>query len=807
MTQAQNLDSIGLSRAASVSHSRMASHFLACQIKSQWQDGEPADALAALARFPELRGEKSVILDLAYEEYCLRLEAGEAPDAEEFCKRFPTFKASLRRLIEAHRFLEENSGLLAESAAIGWPEVGEHFLGFNLVRELGRGAFARVFLAREPALGNRKVAVKISPQGSAEAETLGRINHPNIVPIHSVEEDRSSKLTSVCMPYLGGATLCDVLDQIVSEKRLPEKASIIINVVRALPAGEEVTERTLPHAVYSQGTFIDGILHIGAQLADGLACIHALGICHRDLKPSNVLMTPDGRPMLLDFNLCFDEKIADSRLGGTLPYMSPEQLLATDLERGNSLSLIDHRSDIFSLGVILYELLTGVHPYGPVPGNLPSPELRKHLLTRLQSQPQPLSHANPRVDKGLARIIESCLKYNPIDRPQSAAELANALRKALSRVQRMRRWAAAHPRRVAAAVLVGAAVMFSGAYSFAVQEKASTRNYQEGVAAYGRGEFGLAVKLFDRALEKEETSRAYWARARAEQNLGDIRAAEADYARADQLAPEARNKAMLAYCLLLRGDISTANMNSFRAINDGFASAEVFNNLGLACSRVGQFDAALDKLTVACGLNPTLQAAFYNRAVVDLKLASLQPHHVPTQGISDMEKALELGPPATDEFLNLFSLYVKAGQNQRNVDEAARYLLLTSDPLGTAGRLSMGPVAMRPGYLAGALKAMRLALQHGYDPASAMTSYGRMLNILGPNRLLRTCEIWPLTPDPLVNAARLAILPQAEDRSWMDPVNALVEEELQLRSYHLSTAKATFTRISQLADPVVGLGN
>src|SRR5262249_5041841 len=154
-------------------------------------------------------------------------------------------------------------------------------------------------------------------------------------------------------------------------------------------------------------------------------------IYHRDLKPSNVLLTPDAKPMLLDFNLSFDEQVAEERLGGTLAYMAPEHLRATDPERGLDPSLVDARSDVFSLGVILYELLTGVHPFGRMPAKLASAEIRAHLLQRQQTGPIPLRRANPHVDLPLARVIERCLAFDPNDRPQSAAELAVALRNSL----------------------------------------------------------------------------------------------------------------------------------------------------------------------------------------------------------------------------------------------------------------------------------------------------------------------------------------------------------------------------------------
>jgi serine/threonine protein kinase/Tfp pilus assembly protein PilF len=644
---------------------------LASEIKSLWKRGDRPDARAALSQHPELRGDKSAILDLAYEEYCLHLEAGRAPDPDEFCERFPNFKASLRRLIEAHRFLEENSHLLADATPLNWPQPGEDFLGFTLLEELGRGAFARVFLAAEPALGNRKVAVKVSLQGTSEAETLGRINHPNIVPVHSVQQDKTSGLTVVCMPYLGSATLCDVLDMVFATKKVPGRAKVILDAAREAGADDApVAGRRTPAAVYAQGTFIDGVVQIGAELADALACIHSLGICHRDLKPSNVLMSPDGRPMLLDFNLSFDEKIADSRLGGTLPYMSPEQLLATDLESGAGPSLIDARSDIFSLGLMLYELLTGAHPYGPVPLKLSSRNLRQHLLERHRARPRPIRDLNPQVDKKLARIIERCMAYNPNDRPQSPALLAAALRQCLSPFRRLRRWVALHPRMVAAMVLVTLTASAAGGGTLALMPPYSDRQCDRAREFIARGQYEKALPFLDNAIQAREDPQTYFLRARVHQKLGDKDAALLDYEQADKLAPSGINKACISYCLTLRREFGPAYAMLLKAIDQGALTPEVMTNLGYLYERAKQepkdFDAADMSYARAIESDPTLKAAYTGRAVIDLKRADLNSIYVPRAGLEHIQHAINLGGTAP-EFYYAALLCFRSGEAIQNI--------------------------------------------------------------------------------------------------------------------------------------------
>jgi tetratricopeptide (TPR) repeat protein len=620
---------------------------LASEIKSIWKKGQTPDARAALSRYPELGRDKSIILDLAYEEYCLRLEAGESPEPDEFCKRFPKFQASLRRLIEAHRFLEDNSHLLSESQSLRWPVPGEDFLGFSLREELGRGAFARVFLACEPALGHRQVAIKVSLQGASEAETLGRINHPNIVPVHSVHEDKHSGLTVVCMPYLGNATLCDVLDKTAGGASMPAKASAILEAVKQTVCDEKPgADPGQPDPVLVQSDYIGGVTHLAAQIADALACIHGMGICHRDLKPSNVLISPDGRPMLLDFNLSFDENVADSRLGGTLPYMSPEQLLATDLDSGAGPSLIDARSDIFSLGILLYELLAGAHPFDPLPLKLSSPELRRYLLQRQRDGVHSVRERNPRVDRRLAELVQRCLEYNPNDRPQTANELAAALRK-LSPLRRLRRWVTGHKGATLATATALLIAISTAAYGLAQLQPAPQSELERGFEAYRRGMYVEAIEALSSAIDRgARPSRAYYIRGRAHQKLGNGDPALVNFEEASRQETDGRALASIAYCLSGRKMHAVAKGFNLQAMAQGFATAEVHNNLGYCYERLNQFDKAETEFNQAIALNPKLQAAYYNRGMVDLKRHFLNPAYAPAAAVQDFDQALRLNPTA-----------------------------------------------------------------------------------------------------------------------------------------------------------------
>jgi serine/threonine protein kinase len=616
--------------------------------------------------------EKREIIDQAYDEYCLLREAGERPDPDEFCNGFP-YQSSLRRLLEVDRLVQEHPSLLEKPATADWPQAGTRFLGFELVRELGRGAFARVFVATQPALGQRRVAVKIALHGAAEAETLGRLDHPNIVSVHSVEKDEATGLTAVCMPYLGGSNLCHLLDRLGSG--LPATAEVVQEAIEETRSKEEAP---LPKYWTRHESYVDAVAEIGEQLANGLANIHAQGICHRDLKPSNVLLAANGRAMLLDFNLSFDAKASEQRLGGTLPYMSPEHLRATDVSSPADPSSVDARSDIFSLGVLLYELLTGSHPFGAVPLKWSAEQVREHLRRGQLEGPRPLRSINPRVNKALARVIESCLAHNPNDRPQSAADLSASLRRTRPLVGRIRRWTVGHARFIAAAsilALAAGAVGGFGTYSLPAKEpnggaseadvdhaKIAGELYSRGAFAESAREYGLAVKADPKNPE------LLFASGRAFQQAGD-RIADGNrednlsfalnyYRRADaivapdlnNISPKARPLhgricACIAYCLSLTGQQPMAIEKYLDAKNAGFENERIHNNLGYCYQNSGKLGEAEKELKTALSINPQLRAAYYNRAVLNGNLVTTTPEAAAGSPLDDIDQTLGMGAP------------------------------------------------------------------------------------------------------------------------------------------------------------------
>ncbi|MEX2137695.1 MAG: serine/threonine-protein kinase [Pirellulales bacterium] len=609
------------------------------EIRAEWSVGHKPDALGALAEHPELAQKKSIVLELAYEEFCRREESGEEIDVERFCERFPLHKTSVRRRLQVHQFVERE--LAPPKVPARWPSPPQEFCGFELLEEIGQGAIGRVYLARQAALGDRTVVLKVSRGGSREAHLLGRLQHANVIPVYSVVDDGESGLTSVCMPLLGLATFEDVLDEIASSVARPQTGAVFAETVRRLK-GEPPADAAEVWAWLRRQSFVNALLVQFAQVADALAYLHAKGICHRDLKPSNILLTDDGRPMLLDFNLSAELASSEGRMGGTLPYMAPEQV---KVMLGRPADPLDARADVFSMGVILYEMLAGTLPFGPVSKNLSLERSGTQLLEQQVRGADLAKLQKAGVDRAIVALVGRCLAFHPHDRFPSAEAAAVAIRRALHPVSRAKRWVRTH--RLATAVvgvLLAAALSCGGAW-LSLRKPYHERLFVDAQAAVERGELQAAIVAFEEATAAEpEFEPALLGLARSRVALGDYISASEHYQQLYDRTGEPRYLASMGYCMNLMRSHRDAIRSYDHAIAEGYKNEAVLNNLGHSHLSLGTLPLARTHLNSALRVNPHYRPALFNRAVLELRWAAAQKSKVGETALRDIELVIEQAP-------------------------------------------------------------------------------------------------------------------------------------------------------------------
>lgn len=319
------------------------------------------------------------------------------------------------------------------------PDVGDSVGPYLLKRELGRGGFARVFLAEETDLANRLVVLKFSRRPSSEPWLMARARHPNIVPILSRAEVNDGDLQMIAMPFLGGATLSAVLGRRGPSgptTRRPDRRRLLDDLDAAsaaeLPAaGWESPARRLLAEMTDERAFA----WIAARLAEALDHARGRGVVHGDVKPSNILLTAGGEPMLLDFNLAraTDAEAWTLDFGGTPAYMAPERLAI--LVGGSPLRAVDlHRADLYALGLVLLGALTGWSPtLDKTGGDDESPGSRARRYARLRGQGgaelvrRAEETTGRAIPPALRSILAHCLQTDPEARYDRGWKLAEDL--------------------------------------------------------------------------------------------------------------------------------------------------------------------------------------------------------------------------------------------------------------------------------------------------------------------------------------------------------------------------------------------
>ncbi len=606
-------------------------------IKEAWRTGHAPDAAAALLTNPELAADRAIALDLAYEEYCTREEAGEALDSEQFCAKFP-FYTSLRRLLNVHHFLGDHPDVLNDVPAT-WPVLGEAIGDFIVVRELGRGGFSRVYLGVETTTGGRPVALKFTCAGSREAKTLGPLSHPHLITVLSSPRIESWKV--VAMPFVGTATLEDVLASAWALGRSNSRSGqTILDAATSVVHLDDPPFTTRPAFPVDPGMrYEDGIAAIAASLFSGIAYLHAADIAHRDLKPSNVLLGPTGHPYLLDFNLA-TTGTDPWRMAGTLPYMSPEQLVL--LTNKEATPPTDWRpADVFSCGVVLFELLTGEHPFADLRKHDAGTSQEKLAAVLLQSQTaghRPLASLNPLIGRTLRAVIDSCLSVDPTQRP-TAASVTELLNPAPFR---RARWLRPLPILLAVGVLCLIAVALSFREPKRKAEQQREQNPDQ-VSSQLPADISIPTDPLERGLLLSRK--------------GEYSLAASEFLAAGREREDGRAFAFAAYCYSLCKNHAAGELAAGNAIRLKYGVAAVYTNRAFNRLQLNRdLQGAKNDCDVALNLEPNLCTARYTRAVVYLRF-TYDGKALAPEAITDIEWVTSQLPNSPDIWMTAAQLY------------------------------------------------------------------------------------------------------------------------------------------------------
>jgi hypothetical protein len=430
------------------------------------------------------------------EDYLDDLEHGRKPDAEALIARHPELATAIQAYLTSLDFVYAATASMRIPEAAPLPADNARQLGdYTIVREIGRGGMGVVYEARQLSLG-RRVALKVLPFAAVldrkqvarftnEAQAAAHLHHPHIVPVYSSGCDRG--VHYYAMQYIEGQSLDLAIRQLrqldqppeadashhprlqsVENDRSPERQPEKSDSPTEGDTFDETARRprggwnpAATAADLTSGAFFRAVARLGIEAAEALEYAHQCGIVHRDIKPSNLLLDHQGQLWISDFGLArFDANASLTATGdmlGTVRYMSPEQV-------GGKPAMVDGRTDVYSLGITLYELATLCEAF---PGND-----RQSLLSRIaQEEPRPPRQVNRAIPADLETIILKAIAKSSAERYLSAKDLADDLRRYLDGkaitarragvLDRAGKWARRHRTIVAAAAVSATAILIA----------------------------------------------------------------------------------------------------------------------------------------------------------------------------------------------------------------------------------------------------------------------------------------------------------------------------------------------------------
>jgi serine/threonine protein kinase/Flp pilus assembly protein TadD len=431
-------------------------------------------------------GLESLVAHVA-DDFLDRLDRGERPEIGDYEARYPQLANVLPQVLPALRMMRTLSHSVAGpiAAAVPPPTITGELGDFRLLREIGRGGMGVVYEAEQISLG-RRVALKVLPFASTldakqlqrfknEAQAAAQLHHSNIVPVFAVGCERG--VHYYAMQFIDGQTLAALIANLRKSAGLetdwpgsagpslpktsiasgnephseaePEETSFTLSSAQARQIADATAPSTSAMSLVTdhssrRHSYFRTAAALGKQAAEALEHAHQLGVVHRDVKPANLLVDGRGTLWVADFGLSRGQRDGGLTLSGdvlgTLRYMSPEQALG---QKG----LVDHRTDVYSLGATLYELLT-LHPVWEGTD-------RRELLRQIAwEEPRPPARLNKEIPTELETIVLKALAKEPSERYASAQEFGDDLQRFLedrpvlaqrpTHVQRLKKWVRRH---------------------------------------------------------------------------------------------------------------------------------------------------------------------------------------------------------------------------------------------------------------------------------------------------------------------------------------------------------------------------
>ncbi len=632
----------------------------------------------------------------ALEEYLSAVEGGGRPDRDDFLARHAVIAAPLAACLDGIEMLHslepapDGSGMMNAGTPLG---------DFRLIREVGRGGMGIVYEAEQMSLG-RRVALKVLPFAATmdprqlqrfqnEARAAASLEHPHIVPVYGVGCQRG--VHYYAMKFIEGQSLAEVIDEVRKAKESHHRGTENTEKKQITKISSSLCSLSL----CGSPDFFKAVAELGIQAAEALEHAHSVGIVHRDIKPANLMIDSQGTLWITDFGLA--RTAADAGLTmtgdvlGTLRYMSPEQALAKH-------GLVDHRTDIYSLGATFYELLTGI----PAVGGKDREEILNAITLDEPQSPRKHNAATPR---DLETIVLKAMQKDPADRYATGQELAKDCRRFLlhepirarrpSLAQQVAKWGRRHRGLVVATTvwLVTTLAVLGGTAGWVVRDRAARHDE-------GEREARAALQEAERLQGEERWYEALAAVKRAEAALaGDT---------GPGLAHQARD---------MHGDLDLALRLEEARLSEAAIGPEE------AVGTEGNFDSAAANATYASvfrdygldpdRLDPQQTAQRFGGRSIRLQLAAALDHwasvrwHLKDRDLRPLLATARLIDP--DPSRNRLRAIIEAG------DRKGLAALADSTSLGDwspATLVVLGEQLRVAGYTERAVKVLRTALQH-----------------------------------------------------------------------------------------------